>query len=567
MKYSKKYVLLLIGICGLLFVKFNYIGQTDTIIQGKGKALEQEVWNPVIAKSINDKPIVLSVDANQVKQKNNGLYMDESLNIMIPVSMIKEHFKCAANVYDKTRLVIEKNTTLLEFYLDSDYMYVNEEKKPLVVPMVRQNGELYVPLEKVAKELDYEYQWDVSANQAAVSNKNPNARMIPYSYDLRESGRTSVIKNQGKLGTCWAFASLTALESAIAPEDFKVFAPDHMSIQNSFQVSQNDGGEYTMAMAYLTSWQGPVLEEEDPYGDGTSPEGLEPVKHVQEIQIIEEKNFDKIKEAVYLYGGVQSSLYTSLTNAFSQSVYYNRENYSYCYIGTNKPNHDVVIVGWDDNYSKDNFNLDLEGDGAFICQNSWGDNFGDTGFFYVSYYDTNIGMHNIVYTSVQDTDNYDHIYQSDLCGWVGQLGYGRESAYFANVYEAKGDEIIKAVGFYATGKDTEYEVYTVEEFTGIDSLNQREPAKTGFIENAGYYTIDLEEEITIQAGKKFAVVVKIMTPNSIHPIAIEYQADSATESVDLSDGEGYISFRGTKWDSVEDNQECNLSLKVYTDSR
>ena len=40
-----------------------------------------------------------------------------------------------------------------------------------------------------------------------------------------------------------------------------------------------------------------------------------------------------------------------------------------------KPNHDVVIIGWDDNYSKELFNdqSHSEGDGAFICMNSWGE--------------------------------------------------------------------------------------------------------------------------------------------------------------------------------------------------
>ena len=83
-----------------------------------------------------------------------------------------------------------------------------------------------------------------------------------------------------------------------------------------------------------------------------------------------------------------------------------------------------MIIGWDDNYPKENFNLDIEGDGAFICKNSWGDEFGEDGCFYISYYDTYIGMHNVVYTRIDGPNNYDNIYQTDLCGWVGQLGYG-----------------------------------------------------------------------------------------------------------------------------------------------
>ena len=87
------------------------------------------------------------------------------------------------------------------------------------------------------------------------------------------------------------------------------------------------------------------------------------------------------QKAVYLEGGVQSSLYTSMRDYESESVYYNRDTNSYCYIGTEKPNHDSVIVGWDDDYPKENFNMELEGDGAFICTNSWGENFGDQGYF------------------------------------------------------------------------------------------------------------------------------------------------------------------------------------------
>lgn len=567
LKYSKKYLLIIFVLGILLFANINHASQFDSIIKGSGSALKEEIWNPVIARSVNQNEILFAVDSKEVDFEENDMYMDENLNLMIPVSIIKKNFQCAANIYDETKLVIEKNTNRLEFNLKSDTMFVNGESVPLDIAMVKRGDEFYVPAKAVADGLNYEYNWNVEENVASVSNKNPNDNIIPYRFDLRDEGRTSVIKNQGPLGTCWAFASLTALESSILPEDYLVLSPDHMSLQNSFNVLQNDGGEYTMAMAYLTSWQGPVLEKEDAYGDFTSPEGLKATKHVQEIQVIEGKNYQKIKEAVYQYGGVQSSLYTSLTNASSQSIYYNEENYAYCFIGTDKPNHDVVIVGWDDNYPKENFNLDLEGDGAFICQNSWGDSFGDDGYFYVSYYDTNIGMHNVVYTSVEDADNYDNIYQSDLCGWVGQLGYGKESAYFANVYTANSNESMEAVGFYATGKDTEYEVYVVNNFNGTESLNERTLVKSGYLENAGYYTIHLDNNFETVEGEKFAVVVKITTPNSIHPIAIEYQADETTATVDLSDGEGYISLRGEEWDNVEENQDCNICLKVYTDNR
>lgn len=550
-----------------VMVKFNFVGGTDSVIKSEGNALYPELWNPIIAQSVNEKNISFAVNAKEIEIKDERFYMDESLSVMMPTSYIKENFQCAANIYDKSKLVIEKNSYRLEFELGSDSVFINGARIKLSTPMTYRNGEFYVPVEAVAEGLDYKYDWDIGKNTVNVTGNEESERILPYSYDLRTAEITSKIKNQGQLGTCWAFAALTALESSIAPEEYLVLSPDHMSIQNSFNAKQNDGGEYTMAMAYLTSWQGPVLEEDDPYADGKSSNRLEAVKHVQEIQVIESKDYEKIKLAVYQYGGVQSSLYTSLTSAASQSIYYNRSNSAYCFIGTDKPNHDVVIVGWDDNYPKENFNVKLEGDGAFLCQNSWGKNFGDDGFFYVSYYDTNIGMHNVVYTSVENTDNYDNIYQSDLCGWVGQLGYGKESAYFSNVYEAEADETIEAIGFYATGKDTEYEVYSVSEFKGAESLQDRKLLKKGYFENAGFYTVPFDTGIEVKGGEKFAIVVKITTPNSVHPIAIEYKADSTTSKVDLSDGEGYISLRGIKWEDVEENQQCNLCLKVYTENR
>ena len=55
--------------------------------------------------------------------------------------------------------------------------------------------------------------------------------------------------------------------------------------------------------------------------------------------------------------------------------------------------------------------------------------------------------------------------------------------------------------------------------------------KSGKLFNAGYYTIKLNEAIPIETGKKYAVVVKITTPGSVHPVAIEYKAGKTTESV------------------------------------
>ena len=322
-----------------------------------------------------------------------------------------------------------------------------------------------------------------------------------------------------------------------------------------------------MGMAYLAAWKGPVYEDDDPYGDNRTDSDLAPVKHVQEMQIIDGKDYEKIKEAVFKYGGVQTSIYNALRSSQSYSPYFDKVTNSYCYIGTEKPNHDVVIIGWDDNYPKENFPVDLEGDGAFICQNSWGKNFGEDGVFYISYYDTNIGTHNVVYTGIEDTDNYDNIYLSDLCGWRGQLGYNKESMYGANVYTAKGAEGLVAAGFYATAKDSQYELYAVRQFENESSFGEMIPVASGKLSNAGYYTVKFNQEIAVEPGEKYAIVLHIITPNSVHPMAIEYVADEETANVILDDGESYISSNGNKWVSIDTVEKANVCIKAFSNNQ
>lgn len=394
-------------------------------------------------------------------------------------------------------------------------------------------------------------------------SQEPEDILLPRRFDYREIGKQPEAGDQGKYGTCWAFASLMAMESTLLPEESWKFSADHMSRKNSFSMGQEDGGQYAMSMAYLLAWQGPVLEADDPYGDGTSPEGLMPVKHVQEIRLLESKNYQKIKQAIYQIGGVQSSLFTYLKDYTSRDKYYNEETYGYYYSGEEKANHNVVIIGWDDDYPKENFKQQPKEDGAFICLNSWGPRFGEEGCFYVSYEDSNIGDINVLYTKITDPLPQERIYQSDLCGWIGQIGYGEEEAYFSAVYQAREREELTGVGFYATLPDTRYTVYAAKT-SGPGNMRLTHPVAEGSFQEAGFYTVEFSEGITLMPGEKFTVVVDIYTPGAVHPVAIEYQAPDLAGKIDLSDGEGYLSSDGKTWVNAEESQNCNLCLKAYT---
>jgi C1A family cysteine protease len=568
MKYSKRYVVFGAILLIAIFLQFGSVTSGYEEIQSfRGAELAAETWNPLIASSVNDNLLSLVIDNKEYTNENYNFYMDENLNIMVPVNILRDALNCSAHVYDGTQLLVEKHSKTLEFSLDANLVLVNGETETIASPFTVDDDAYYVSLNDLSNYLDYSYTWNVQENMALATDTFGNTGIVPTRYDLRERNRVSAVRNQGIYGTCWAFAALGALESSLLPEESVMYSVDHMTLNNGFNLTQKDGGDYTMGMAYLAAWKGPVYEADDPYGDDVTDTSLEAVKHVQEMQIIDGKDFEKIKEAVFKYGGVQTSIYNGLKSSQADSPYYNKENNAYCYIGTEKPNHDVVIIGWDDSYPRENFNADLEGDGAFICQNSWGEKFGEDGVFYISYYDTNIGTHNVVYTRIDEVGNYDHIYQSDLCGWVGQIGYMKEGIYGANIYTTSQEEELTAASFYATGKDSQYELYVVRNFEDEDSFQNMIPVASGKLNNAGYYTVDFNQGILLDAGEQYAIVLHIITPGAVRPMAIEYAADEATENVILEDGESYISSNGNKWVNVNIEKKANLCIKAFTKNR
>lgn len=518
-----------------------------------------------------EKEVKVMIDEDFINYNNDYGYpfLDENNRAQVPLRLTLEYF--GAEVFwdpQEFEAVVVKGDTIVQIPIGKDYIIVNGELTKNDTKSVIYDDRTFMPIRIVLEAFGAEVLWNKD-NYHVIINSIPTRDSLvklPKKYDNRNNNRVTSVKNQGNLGTCWAFATFGALESSLMPDEYRDFSEDHLTMQHGFDLNQNQGGEFTMSLAYLTRWSGPVEEKKDIYGDGVSPTGLNVEKHLQEAIIIPEKNNNEIKKAVYRFGGVQTSVYSPIIDNRDDSIYYNKETNSLYHYGNNNSNHDVVIVGWDDNYPKENFLKQPEGDGAFICKNSWGEDFGEDGYYYVSYYDENIGIKNIAYTRIDPVDNYDNIYQTDLLGWIGNLGYDDETAFFSNVYKANNKEKLKAVSFYATGENSIYELYYVENFKDINSLKERDLLTKGRLKYKGYFTIDIDEEIVLEKGNEYAVIVKITTPGAAYPVAIEFDGGNYTSDVIIDDGKGYISYDGDYWQSTELEQDSNVSLKVFTDN-
>ena len=428
---------------------------------------------------------------------------------------------------------------------------------------------------------------------------------LPARYSLIDEGRKPLVRSQGNTGTCWAISAVSAIEADLLPERSLILSPEHMSLQNGFQITQEDGGDYYMIMSYLSDWKGPVLEAEDPYGDAASPEGLSAAVHVQEIRMLRNMSRDEIKRMILRYGAAQSSLCLNRERTDTDEYhYYNALTGAYFDPLMEELDHDILILGWDDGYSRDHFRIRPPEDGAWICQNTWGESFGEDGVFYVSYEDRNLFRKGgLVYARIEDADNYDRVYENDSLGWQGRQGYEKEECWFAGAFTPGEKEELAAVGLYSTGPGTTCSVYVIREFAGKDDLENlasfssdaeaaEDPAQNGpvhvqnaadaeedgashFAENiiyaaqarmdhAGFYTIDLDEPVQLEAGQTFAIAVRIHTPGEVRPVAVEMEKDRYTENVELEGRHTWISPDAVRWENTQMMYLTNVCLKAYT---
>ncbi len=398
---------------------------------------------------------------------------------------------------------------------------------------------------------------------------------LPIAYDLRKEGKVTAVKNQGTDGSCWAFSSMASLESYVLGKEGKTydFSENNMknlvskSYSQGFDLTPYDGGNAFISTAYLSRWSGPVNDSDDPYNEAStySPSGLQVQKHVQETLFLpaKEESLDNeiLKRALMEYGAVYSIMYWN-------TAYYQEKSHTYRYIGNLSVNHAITIVGWNDSFNRNLFIQVPPGDGAFIAKNSWGNTWGEDGYFYISYYDTKLGYdENAVFTA-ESQDNYDNIYQYDPLGWTASKEYSEnpQVAWGSNIFSSERDETLKAIGFYTTDLNTAYEIYVYKNPVSgpVNSSEGVVAHENGQYSFPGYHTHVLNSTVPIYAGEKFSIVIKFINPLASGPLAVEEPIALYSSKAQANPGESYVSPDGIKWEDISANSEANLCIKAFT---
>lgn len=483
--------------------------------------------------------------------------------------------------------------------------------------------------------------YTIESQQTVSKNPLYMARMLKASFDSKYSLKNvipanMVIKNQEQTNSCWAFASLSSLETNLALSNYKKgvnlskvydFSERHMEYATSKTFANNvenehgynrqvgSGGTFLLSTSYLTNGSGAIPESEMPFENNENTVDISQIQDKTvssqvydtvafpdyKSQTDEEKAkiMDQIKQHIQNYGSVQASIHGN-SSSIGDKCYNNDTGAKYCNNSImHSINHAVSIIGWDDNYSVDNFQEDAKptANGAWIVRNSWGEKagewklsvlkenifakytqecmakgwnsadqipnefiqqsgyiiegdnayikYGDNGIIYISYEDVNISKQIFGIIKATDTVDYDYIYQYDEFFPAMQLSLRSSNAMLSNIFNKKtnGTEYLTQVSLYAP------QTYTCKVYVNPNGTSRAKndlelvTLKAGESEtfNAGYHTLEFSKPIEIKA-KSFAVVIEIQSDKSSTKLSLESKVDGveAWDSVTVENGKCFV---------------------------
>lgn len=404
-------------------------------------------------------------------------------------------------------------------------------------------------------------------------------------------------KNQENNGLCWAFSSVAAMEAELINNSKVDGAIDLSELQLAYfsrnpamdslgQQNLLDSGSYDylegaterfLAFA-LASGISPVAENDTAfsYSEATVMKQLDASLaytgkyYLKEFTELKEPSRNELKEAIIQYGAVTAS--------FDGDVqWFNEKTNAWYNPDSDRISHAVCIVGWDDSYSPENFKVKPQGKGAWIVKNSWGDEWGENGFFYLSYYESSLDTTYCVFD--MEIGSYaDNIYQncfSTVLTWTVDQngnrtiinGFSGDGDKVANIFTAQanedGGEALKGISLYTYVPATyEINIYkNLKENKNPESGTLVTTLK-GKIDSPGFRIIPLESEVYLSEGESFSIVASLVDEDG-KSVGVASCMDDVRV---LTYGQSFYYKDGMGWSDLAVWYAEQLFINAYTDN-
>ena len=258
-------------------------------------------------------------------------------------------------------------------------------------------------------------------------------------------------------------------------------------------------------------------------------DGVIDLEHLEYEYSYNENGTAAIKEQLLSGNAVQVAFHadSSRPGQTKASEYINTDTWAHYTYKPMTANHAVTIVGWDDNYSKENF---LEGhqpanDGAWIVKNSWGSSTEDfpnnnggwgvdgQGYFYLSYYDQSLTQIEVFDFDTSSLYNDSDHYLIDSYSYMPTSSTGAQSTddtvLMSNVFTASEDQVVKSLST-VTGTNNvtaTYDVYLLDADATSPTDGKHVASTSETYRYSGFHRTDLASGVVMKEGQRYSVVV------------------------------------------------------------
>jgi len=468
-----------------------------------------------------------------------------------------------------------------------------------------------------------------------ISYKNKNGLLNTFYNNFQDGQHGELpyhIGSQNGVGICWAFSALTCFENTLYATgtanldenlNFSELNLAYISqVQNYSSIYTNvAGANFNFAYEVISTEQCPAIEEAEEtynfdynwanetnatnyyrnnfYGSYTKSiyTAYEAYNYPArssfstDSEKLELRN--AIKNHIYKYGSVSASIYYGNGGALAYNAFY-------CYTDSQKPDHAITLVGWDDNITYPGSSIT----GAYIAQNSHGSNRGQNGFFYIMYDDKYVEENVAGFVRVgkkitgnESTTTYFNLENNELKNqlYLDKYGnyyfkYSTPNRYITNIFQKTEtqNQYLSKIKFPTVSKvqdendnilqnDTTFYVYVIDGISSASSLvnisnllssaynNSSSFSSVGTVGSTGltlyrvknknfttgdeylfktaqtgYYTIDIDSDDYITLSSKYYAVVLQFNNCGVY-VQDNYKELQPSQY-------SFVSLNGTSWD-------------------